>query len=375
MFGPRIQLFRVAGIGIKADASWFVVAALLTWLLAEGFFPLDHPGVGRVGAWAMGLAGALGLFGSIVLHELGHALAARRLSLSIRSITLFIFGGVAEMEDEPPNAGAEFLVAVAGPIVSVGLAGAAAAGGVALGAADAPRLSALLLYLAWANALLVLFNLIPAFPLDGGRVLRSILWAATGSLEAATRFSTLLGRVFGWALIAAGVAITIWTGSLLAGLWTALVGWFLRRAAAGAWRHLLLRRALEGHTVEAFMRRDPVSIPPSLSIAELVQDYVYRYKHAMFPVLQGERLIGCVCAGRVREVPREEWCRRSVTSLLEAPSDDNTISPRAEAIQALARMRRGSRLMVVDGDRLVGIVSLRDLLRFLALRAEVGEAA
>ena len=378
MFGPRLRLCRVSGIAIKVDASWFVVAALVTWTLAVGLFPRDHLGLSTLAAWSMAVAAALGVFKSIVLHELGHALVARRMGLRIRSITLFIFGGLAEMEDEPRTARAEFLVAAAGPAVSAAVALLSLLAGMACRLVPLPYadLAAdVCFYVAWANGLLIAFNAIPAFPLDGGRVLRSIVWAITGDMRRATRICSLLGQGFGYLLVGAGVALAYWTGSLLAGAWTAVLGWFLRRAASLSWKQLLLRQALEGERVEHFMRRDPISVPPSLSVAELVSDYVSRFHHTMFPVLQGERLVGCVTTRRLREIPKEEWCRRSVASLLEAPSPENTISPQTAALHALQRMSSRGRLMVVEGDRLVGIVSMRDLLRLLATKVEVGEAA
>jgi Zn-dependent protease len=297
MFGPRLRLCRVFGIAIKIDASWFVVATLVTWTLAVGLFPREDPTLSRPAAWCMAVAAALGLFKSIVLHELGHALMARRMGLRIRSITLFIFGGLAEMEDEPRSARAEFLVAVAGPAVSVAVALLSLLAGLACRLVPLPfagLAAEVCFYVAWANALLLAFNAIPAFPLDGGRVLRAALWAITGDGMRATRICSFLGQGFGFLLIAGGIALAYWTGSLLAGAWTVVLGWFLRRAASLSWKQLLLRRALEGERVEHFMRRDPISVPPSLSVAELVSDYVTRFHHTMFPVLQGERLIGCV---------------------------------------------------------------------------------
>lgn len=378
MFGPRLRLCRVSGIAIKVDASWFLVAALVTWTLAVGLFPRDHLGLPALAAWTMAVFAALGVFKSIVLHELGHALMARRMGLRIRSITLFIFGGLAEMEDEPRTARAEFLVAVAGPAVSIAVALLSLLAGLACGLIPLPYAdlaAEVCFYVAWANALLIAFNAIPAFPLDGGRVLRALVWAATSDMRRATRLCSLLGQGFGFLLIGGGVALAYWTGSLLAGAWTAVLGWFLRRAASLSWKQLLLRQALEGERVEDFMRRDPISVSPSLSVAELVEGYVARFHHTMFPVLQGERLIGCVTTRRLREIPKEEWCRRSVASLLEAPSPENSISPQTAALHALQRMSSRSRLMVVEGDRLVGIVSMRDLLRLLATKVEVGEAA
>ncbi|HET9300186.1 MAG TPA: site-2 protease family protein [Candidatus Polarisedimenticolaceae bacterium] len=378
MFGPRLRLCRVSGIAIKVDASWFVVAALVTWTLAVGLFPRDHLGLSPLAAWTMAVFAALGVFKSIVLHELGHALMARRMGLRIRSITLFIFGGLAEMEDEPTTARAELLVAVAGPAVSTAVALLSLLAGLACRLIPLPYtdLAAdVCFYVAWANGLLIAFNAIPAFPLDGGRVLRALVWAITGDMRRATRLCSLLGQAFGFLLIAGGVALVYWTGSLLAGAWTAVLGWFLRRAASLSWKQLLLRRALEGERVEHFMRRDPISVSPSLSVAELVEGYVARFHHTMFPVLQGERLVGCVTTRRLKEIPKEEWCRRSVASLLEAPSPENSISPQTAALHALQRMSSRGRLMVVEGDRLVGIVSMRDLLRLLATKVEVGEAA
>ena len=371
MFGPRLRLCRVAGIAIKMDASWLVVATLVTWTLAEGLFPREDPALTRPVAWMMAVAAAIALFGSIVLHELGHGLMARRVGLRIRSITLFIFGGLAEMEDEPPSAGAEFLVAIAGPAVSVAVAGASLLGALAFRLLSAAHAEDVLLYAFWANALLLAFNSIPAFPLDGGRILRSVLWGATGDLTLATRICSFLGQTFGYLLMGGGAVLAWWSGSLLAGVWTVVLGWFVRRAASLAWKQLLLRRVLEGERVEHFMRRDPISVSPSLSVAELVDGYVQRFHHTMFPVLQGERLIGCVTTTRLREIPKEEWCRRSVASLLEAPSPENTISPQTAAIHALQRMTSRGRLMVVEGDRLVGIVSMRDLIKLLAMKVEV----
>jgi Zn-dependent protease/CBS domain-containing protein len=375
MFGPRLRVCRVSGIWIKVDASWLLAASLVTWTLAEGLFPREHPGLTRALAWGMAAASAAGLFSSIVLHELGHGLMARRLGLRIRAITLFLFGGIAEMEDDPPSPRAELLVALAGPVVTVALAAAALLGSLPLRLLAAEHAADVLRYVFWANLVLLLFNAIPAFPLDGGRVLRAALWTVTGDLKSATRVCSLIGQGFGWLLIAGGVALVWWTQSLLAGAWTAVLGWFLRRAASLSYKQLLLRRALEGERVEHFMRRDPISVSPALSVAELVDGYVQRFHHTMYPVLQGERLIGCVTTRRLREIPREEWTRRSVASLLEALSPENTISPHTAAIHALQRMGHRRRLMVVEGDRLVGIVSMRDLLSLLAMKVEVGEAA
>lgn len=379
MFANRIRLFRVAGIEIAADLSWFLVLALVTWQL-RNLFPTPEggaPGLPVPAYWAMGLVAALLLFASIVLHELGHALTARRLGVPIRGITLFLFGGVAEMADEPPTAKAELLVAIAGPIVSVvlgvGFLGVAAATTVAGGPAPVVAVAAVL---GSINLALVVFNMIPAFPLDGGRVLRSLLWHWKGDLRWATRVSSRTGNALGLALIAFGVLTAISTGELVGGLWLALIGMFVRSAARMSYQQLLLRRALEGEPVARFMHPDPVAVPRAISVADLVSDYVYRHHHKIFPVVDGDRLVGCVSTKEVRALPREEWDRQTVGALAEQCSGENTVPPDLDAMAALSLMSRTgrSRLLVAEHGRLLGILSLKDLLKFFSLKMELEEA-
>jgi Zn-dependent protease len=371
MFGRRYRLFRLLGIEIAADLSWFLIVAFLTWSLAQVFathLPQASPAV----AWGMGLAGAIGLFLSVVLHEMAHALTARRLGLPIRRITLFIFGGVAEMEGEPAGPRVELLVAIAGPLLSLVLAGAFAALARVLTAAPAREVAA---YLALINFVLVLFNLVPAFPLDGGRVLRSILWQRRGSLRWATRVTSTIGAAFGTALVVLGV-LTLFHPSfgLGVGLWWVLIGIFVRHAAQMSYQQLLLRQTLEGEPVHRFMVRDPVTVPRELSVRSLVDDYVYRHHFKMYPVLAGGELVGCVSTRDVKALDPDEWERQSVGAIARPCTDENTIAPVADALEALARMSRHglSRLMVVDGGRLVGILALRDLLELFALKVELG---
>lgn len=366
MFGSRIHLFKLFGFRVALDASWFVVALLVTWSLAASFFPAQYPDLGSTLYWAMGVLGALGLFASIVVHELGHSLVARRHGVEMRGITLFIFGGVAEMDTEPPSARAEFMVAVAGPVMSV-LVAAGCWGVHALGEAAAwpVWVIGIFSYLAWINTVLVAFNLVPAMPLDGGRVLRAALWAWKGRLRWATRISSKIGGLFGLLLIALGVVAFV-GGNFVAGMWWFLIGLFLRGAALTSYRQLLLRRALEGEPVSKFMQSDPIAVPRSLSVQELVEDYVYRHHYRSFPVVDGDRLLGCVGIEQIRELPRDEWPRQSVNSILETCGENNTIVEDADAMDALSRMSRAKRgrLLVTRGSDLVGVLSLRDLLGF-----------
>ena len=373
MFGRRFDLFRVFGIAIRVDLSWFVVLALITWSLATGWFPQTLPGMATAGYWWMGFVGALGLFSSVLLHELSHALVARRLGLQMRGITLFIFGGVAEMSDEPDRPRVEFLVAVAGPIASVVIGTCCWA---ATHLAVPSPVAAILQYLFFINFVLVAFNLVPAFPLDGGRVLRSALWQWKQSLRWATRVTSTIGSLFGMGLIALGIYLFFRTGFSLGALWWILIGFFLRNAAQMSYQQMLLRRTLEGEPVRRFMQPDPVTVSRSLSVRELVESYIYRYHHKLFPVVDGDRLVGCVTTQQVRELAPEEWDRQSVGALAQGCSTENTITPDEDAMHALAKMNRtgSSRLMVVDGGRLVGILALKDLLKFFSLKVELEQS-
>jgi Zn-dependent protease len=378
VFGRRIELFKAFGFPINLDPSWFFIAVLLTLSLAQQYFPQAYAGLPAAAYWGMGVAGALGLFASVVVHELSHALVARRYGLSIRSITLFLFGGVAEMADEPPTPKAELWMAIAGPAASILLGLAFSALAVTAGRALAwpVPVVGVLTYLGFINLTLGIFNLVPAFPLDGGRVLRSVLWQWKKSLRWATRITSAIGSGFGLVLIGLGL-LSVLRG-MWGGLWLLLVGLFLRGAAASSYQQLLLRRALEGEPVSRFMRNDPVTAPRSISVEELVHDYIYRHHFKMFPVVDDAgRLWGCVTTRQVKELPREEWSRQTVGALATRCGPENTVTADTDAMQALAQMSRtgASRLMVAEGDRLLGILTLKDLMQFFALKMELEEAA
>ena len=373
MFGKRFHLFTIYGFKIRLDASWFVLAVLVTWSLATSFFPAVMPGLSPLGYWLLGAGGAVGLFVSIVAHEVSHAVVARRNDIPMRGITLFIFGGVAEMDAEPPSAGSEFRMAAAGPLASFALGGVLLLVGylVPLPAS----LAALFAYLATINIVLAIFNLVPAFPLDGGRILRAALWHRWRDLRRATRAASRTGSVFGLLLILGGVYLVIAEGEFIGGMWLALIGLFVRNAAAASYRQVMLRRALEGEPVRAFTRGDPVTVQSWLSVQSLVDDVVYRHQHKLYPVVDDGRLTGCVSLDDVKALPREDWRHRTVADVARACSIDNTIHPDVDALDALHAMRRGkrSRMLVAENGSLVGILSMRDLLEFFALKAELDE--
>jgi Zn-dependent protease/CBS domain-containing protein len=375
MFGKRMQLFKLLGFEVKIDASWLVIAVLVTWSLAKGAFPYWYPNLTPEAYWIMGVVGALGLFVSIVAHEFCHSLVARKFGMPMKGITLFIFGGVAEMGDEPPTAKAEFTMAIVGPLSSLVIAGVfylIYRGGMHAG--WPVPVNAVNGYLAYINAILAGFNLLPAFPLDGGRVLRSILWGAKDNLRWATRVSSTIGTAFGLGLIFLGVVQFI-GGNVIGGVWMFLIGLFLRNAAQTSYQQLLVRKALEGEPVRRFMNADPVTVQDSLTVAKLVDDYVYKYHYKMFPVMSGDKLVGCITTRQIKDIPREAWDRETIREVASPCSADNTIPPSTDAVKALAMMTQSgvSRLLVVDRGRLVGLVTLKDLLDFFSLKVELEE--
>jgi Zn-dependent protease/CBS domain-containing protein len=372
MFSTRWQLFRLRGIPINVDASWLIIVALLTWTLTN-FFQEAVPGLVLSSYWIMGLVTALAFFVCIVLHELGHALVAQRLGIPLRGITLFLFGGVAELEGEPASAGREFFMAIAGPIVSAVLAALFWLLSAMAAQADSGRqIVVMLQYLAWINLSVLVFNLVPAFPLDGGRVLRSILWGALGNLRRATYWASLLGQGFAWLLIALGV-LQFFAGNIVGGMWLGLIGLFLSNAAQGSYQQVLARQALQGEPVRRFMNPEPIVVPPSLDLQTWVEDYVYRYHHKTYPVTSNGHLEGVVSTGALAQYPRREWDRHTVAEAMRQDLQAISLTPDADALKALEQMQRtgSSRLLVTDNGRLVGIVSLKDLLRFLQLKLEL----
>jgi Zn-dependent protease/CBS domain-containing protein len=346
----------------------------MTWTLADGVFPDHFKGFSIATYWWMGVAGAMGLFASIVFHEFCHSIIARRYGLPMKGITLFVFGGVAEMEEEPDSPKTEFLMAIAGPVSSVLLATAVFVVYVIGQRVGWSRpFNGVLWWIIRLNFILAAFNLLPAFPLDGGRVLRSILWAIKGNLRWATRIASQLGARFGLFLIVMGALLFFISRDFVGGVWFALIGMFIRTASQMSYKQLLMRKALGGEEIRGFMKDNPITVAPSVSIEELVNDYFYKYHFKMFPVCDGDRLVGCVTSSQVRDVPKNQWREKTVGELARLCSAENTIGPEADAMKALSIMSRtgNSRLMVVDQGRLVGVITLKDMLKFLDLKIDL----
>jgi Zn-dependent protease len=370
----QYRLFSLFGFQVKVDLSWLLLALLVSWSLAAGLFPTEYPDLSKqTYAW-MGVTCAVGVFFSIVFHEFSHSLVARRFGIPITGITLFIFGGVAEMEKEPPSPKSEFLMAIAGPLSSFLLAFVfSRLAALAMASVWPTPVFGVLDTLAYINMVVAVFNLVPAFPLDGGRMLRAVLWNWKKDMRVATRISSRLGRGFGLVLMILGI-FAIVQGNFIGGMWWFLIGIFLRGAASASYQQLLMHEVLQDQPVKRFMRRDPVTVPPTITVREWVEDYVYRHHFKMFPVVENSNLLGCISIRNIKQVPRDEWQNKFVREFMEPCSMTNTVSADTETtklLSAMVRPGKESRYMVVDDGQLVGMVSLKDLLDLIALKLEI----
>ena len=369
--GSSFTLGRIAGIPFGVNWSWLVVFALIVWTWATGVFPSTNPGHSDGVYVAMAVVGALLFFASIVLHEYGHALQAKREGMEIDGITLWLFGGVAKFRGMFPSAGAEFRIAVAGPLVSLVLGGLFVV--VAWLAGLPETVDAVSAWLGYINLTLLVFNLIPALPLDGGRVLRSALWAAKGDFAWATRVSAAIGRGFGYLFIAGGVAMLIFQGAF-SGAWLAFLGWFLLMAASAEDRYMLARQALGGLRVRDLVVRDPVTTEPDVTIGQFMDDIVWNTRHTTYPVTENGHALGLLPFRCVAQVPRSEWEQRTVRDCMVPADELPTVSENDELIDAATELGESElgRALVVDGDRLVGLLSAKDVARALEIRRAGG---
>ncbi|MFM8313810.1 MAG: site-2 protease family protein [Deltaproteobacteria bacterium] len=362
---------KIFNIPIRVEWSWLLVLTLVVWSLSAVVFPAYCSGhsISEAKYWTMGLVGALGLFASILFHEISHAIVAKRYGVPIKKITLFIFGGVAEIVDEPSNSKAEFRMAVVGPLVSYFLSGVFfLMDYFSLQAQLEIEVRAILNYLAWGNFALASFNLLPAFPLDGGRILRSILWSRKKNLLEATRIAAKMGSGFGAVIMALGV-LTFLFRNFVGGMWYFLIGMFLREAAAFSYQQTVLKKSLEGEWVARFMNTNPVTVSPELTLKELMDQYLMKHQFKMFPVVENGKLLGCISVRELKKVGQEKWSQSQVRDHLTTVSSKNTVSPATDAKQAFQIMttEKESRLMVAENQRLVGVLTLKDMLQYLSL--------
>jgi Zn-dependent protease len=366
MPGAAATLFKVRGIPVRVHVSWLIIFGLIAWSLSVGYFPHVLPDMPLLTHWATGLVAALLLFASVFLHELSHALMARRYGIGVSAITLHVFGGVSQLEEEPRSPGTEFGIAIVGPLTSFAIAAVAAAGAAVAGPGSVPR--AVLGYLALVNAVVGVFNLVPGFPLDGGRVLRAALWRARGDLRWATQMAGRAGGAVAFGLMVLGVVRGL-AGDFLGGLWFVLIGLFLRQAAETSYHQLLVRRALEPLAVRDVMTREVVHVTPELSVARAVDDFFWRHHVSSFPVVADGQVVGVLSIRQLGQLPRERWADTRVGEVMQRIDEPLTIAPGNDLWAAFQKLSANGlgRLAVVDGGRLVGYLSLKDVMHVLTV--------
>ena len=347
-----------------------MIVALIVWSLSTTYFPGALPEYTRAGYIVLSILAALGLFGSLILHELSHSLVARRFGVKITGITLFIFGGVAELEKEPPSAKSEFWIAIAGPVMSLLLGGVALVISSAIESSGlSPAGAVLFSYLGLINLVLAVFNMVPAFPLDGGRILRAALWAYRGDLLWATKIASTAGSIFGYALVFSGLC-ALFSGVTVGGLWQILIGMFVLSASKGTYRQLVTKEALKDQTVRALMTQQSWMASPTDTLEHVVNDIMLGHNVSFVPVLDGDRLLGYIDTALAQKTGRDKWADTLVGDAYVVASEANTIAPDTPTQDLMEKIAKtGQRkFLVSDGNALLGVITLADLTTYLAIR-------
>ncbi|HEY40291.1 MAG TPA: CBS domain-containing protein [Dehalococcoidia bacterium] len=372
MLRGGIPLGRVFGISLKLNYTWFIIFALVTWSLTVYYFPDAFPEWSTVTSLVAGIITSLLFFCSVLAHELMHSIVAQKLGIPVHSITLFVFGGVSQMSEEPKTPKDELRIALAGPLTSIAL-------GLIFGAIwywlnpQYEFVLGIAFWLFWINLALAAFNLIPGFPLDGGRVLRSILWWRNKDLQKATKIASNIGRGVGYLFIFGGVFL-VFQGLWINGFWLALIGWFLENAAVGSYQQVALLGMLQGHTAREVMTRDCPAIPPGLTLDELVNEHVLTTGRRCFPVTTDSRVLGLVTLSDIRAVPRSAWPTKRVSEAMTPLEKMKSVSPDDDLSKVLRYLTEGdiNQVVVLDNGDIAGVIGRDNLLSFINLRGELG---
>lgn len=366
MFANAVKIFSIHDFDIKVDPSWLVIAGIITWSLSQQYFPTILPNVSSQTYLAMAIVAMLLFFASLILHELSHSIVARQLGVPINSITLFIFGGVAEMQAEPKTAKSEFWIALAGPVMSLCLAFTFWVSASVLSLAGQAVLAAIASYLAVINLILAVFNLIPAFPLDGGRMLRAFLWDRSGDVLKATEIATKSGIVVGYALMSLGI-LALFQGAIGIGLWQILIGSFVLLAARAGYENQLARTVLDGRTVADLMYRDPITVGPNLTLSDFVDQVMLHHRVSFVPVVEASVLLGHIDWAVLSGIDQEHWGSTRVGDVFVGLDPASTIPHDFPARDLLAQMSKTGvrKYLVVDDHQLQGVITLSDFTRYL----------
>jgi Zn-dependent protease/CBS domain-containing protein len=367
-----LRVGQIAGIDIYINISWIIILVLLTWSLAVNWFPSIYPHWSVSTYWITSLIAAILLFVSVLLHELAHSIVARARGLPVHNITLFIFGGISNIEQEPTSPGVEFQMAVVGPVVSILIGIVCYLLLLPIRGVNSP-VAGILGYLAITNVALGIFNLIPGFPLDGGRVLRSIVWRITGSLRKATRVATIVGEVLAYLLILAGIWL-FFTGDIIGGIWTGFIGWFLLISARAANSQVMLQSMFRGVKVSQVMNPAPITVPANISLQKLVDEYFLPRGLRSALVTQDDQLAGLITLSDIRRVPREQWPGTPVGFVMVPLDHLHVVYPQQNLNDVMPLMagQDVNQLPVVQDGRVVGVLSRDSIMRYLEIRRSLG---
>ena len=366
------RLGKFLGIDIHIDSSWIIIFVLVTWTLAAQYFPSQNPNWPLLLNWSLGIIASILFFTSVLAHELSHSLVAIHQGEKVRNITLFIFGGVAQIGEEPDKPLKEFLIASVGPLTSIAIGIISGIVWWLIHEISLPFAS-IFRYLAIINIALALFNLIPGFPLDGGRILRAIIWGLTKNVKLATKIASLSGKVVAFLLIFWGIKLIV-SGLTLNGIWMIFIGWFLYNAATSSYRHLLVKNALREVRVEDLMITNFDTVPPGLSIQQLVDDYILRYRDRGFLVIERGLVEGIVCLHDINKVPRERWSTTTIRDIMIQKDQLEKVSPEDDASVALGKLSAKNihQIPVVQENRVRGILRRNDILNYLQFHTDLG---
>ena len=366
------RIFTIFGIDIKIDTSWVFIFGLVTWALARHYFPSQYPNWPQGQYWLVGLVSSLLLFSSVLAHELTHSLVARSRGEEVRSITLFLFGGVSEISEEPETPAAEFIIAVVGPLSSALIAVLFFGVWHGMQGVSEP-IAATAQYLSFINGILAVFNMLPGFPLDGGRVLRAIAWRITGNLKRATRIASVTGQATAFLLIFFGIS-QILRGYFFDGLWIALIGWFIHSAAVRGYRHIIMQEMLKDVRAQDLMDTSFEAVDGSVTVQELIDDHILKKKERSFLVTERGALAGIVCLEDVKAVPAGKRAATMVREIMTPQDALEVVSPQTDGNKILAKLSNGKvhQVPVIEGGKVKGLVCRADILDYLHLRSNVG---
>ena len=373
MFKSSIKLFRIAGIEIRLDFSWFLIFAILVYYFGFAYFPNVLPDLGRGFLAIVTIITVIMFFFSVLAHELSHSLVAKSRGIPVGRISLWIFGGMAQIEKEPENPATEFTMAIVGPLASFGLA--IIFGVIWFFTRGFAPVGIPALYLAQINAVLGIFNLLPGFPLDGGRVLRSIVWKTTGNLKKATFVATTAGRVFGFILIAIGIVL-FFTNNFFNGVWLAFIGWFLQSAAYMSYRQLVFEISIKGIKVKDIVTEDIVTVPQDLTLRELVEDYFMKYRFSRFPVvsnIHSQKLLGVFSIHDIKAFAKEQWDSITVGQVVKTISEKEIVDMEMDISEAFKKMTQNNlgHLVVMSGYRIKGMITKTDMMKYVQFYSDL----